>query len=74
MNFKEELIYNKKINDENGLPNYVDLDYAIERLEEEKRTDVLKNIPMTNKDYIDVNHLINALSNDEKSQYQIMGD
>lgn len=74
MNFRDELIYNKEINDKNGLPNYVDLDYAIERLEEEKRTDVLKNIPMTNKDYIDMNHLINALSNDEKSQYQIMGE
>ena len=74
MNFRDELIYNKEINDKNGLPNYVDLDYAIERLEEEKRTDVLKNIPMDNKDFIDMNHLINALSNDEKSQYQIMGE
>ena len=32
--FIEELKYNKKINDEKGLENRVDVDYVIERLEE----------------------------------------
>jgi hypothetical protein len=32
--FIEELKYNKKINEEKGLENRVDVDYVIERLEE----------------------------------------
>ena len=75
MSFKEELEENKKISG----TDYVDLDYAMERLEDEGRTDILKNIPADKKitdmeSYISVDYLSNSLSNEESSKIQVMGD
>lgn len=75
MTFKEELEHNKSV----GNADYVDLDYAMERLEDEGKSNILKNVPadpkITNmEDYISTDYLINSLTNEETSKYQIMGD
>lgn len=75
MTFKEELENNKNV----GNADYVDLDYAMERLEDEGKSHILRNIPtdpkITNmEDYISTDYLITSLTNEETSKYKVMGD
>ena len=78
--FKDELEYNMNVDKKNGIKDtYVDFDYAVERLEDEGKSNILANIPMDGKisdgeSFINARNLYDSLVHEETTKYQIMGD
>jgi hypothetical protein len=73
--FIEELKYNKKINEEKGLENRVDVDYVIERLENiQKNTNVLEDALIDEIDMVLDCNFENEIDLEENVKRQIAKD